>query len=66
MPMICESKRTTKLELFGLEIQMKNLDMVKRRPRVEETTMAPTRMNEICWDLKKQYFFNRKQVKRSV
>jgi hypothetical protein len=48
MPMICESKRTTKLELLGLEIQMKNLDMVKRRPRVEETTMAPTRMNEIC------------------
>ena len=42
MPMICDSRRTTKLELLGLEIQMKNLDMVRRRPRVDDTTMAPT------------------------
>jgi hypothetical protein len=42
IPMICDKSRTTKLELFGLEIQMKNLDMVRRRPRVEETTIAPT------------------------
>jgi hypothetical protein len=48
MPMICESRSTTKLELLGLEIQMKNLDMVRRRPLVDETTMAPTRMNEMC------------------
>jgi hypothetical protein len=42
MPMIWDRSSTTKLELLGLEIQMKNLDMVRRRPRVEDTTMAPT------------------------
>jgi len=32
MPMICEKKRMMMLELFELEIQIKNLDMVRRRP----------------------------------
>ena len=41
-----------KVELLGLEIQMKNFDMVRRRPRMEVTTMAPTRMKEMCCDQK--------------
>ena len=52
MPMICERKRTTKFEDFGDEIQMKNLDMVRRRPRVEQNTIVPTKMKEICCDQK--------------
>ena len=32
------------------EIQMKNLDMVKRRPRVELNTIIPTTMKLNCWD----------------
>merc|ERR1719423_476435 len=52
MPMICERKRTTKFEDFGDEIQMKNLDIVRRRPRVEQNTIGPTKMKEICCDQK--------------
>ena len=37
-----------KFELLGLEIQMKNFDMVSSKPLVEDTTMAPTSINEIC------------------
>ena len=50
MPIIWLRNRTRKFELLGLDIQMKNLDMVKSRPRVEAPIMAPTRPNEICWD----------------
>jgi hypothetical protein len=32
MPMICEKKRRMMLELFELEIQMKNFDIVNSRP----------------------------------
>jgi hypothetical protein len=32
MPMIWEKKRRMMLELFELEIQMKNFDIVNRRP----------------------------------
>ena len=42
-----------KLELFGLEIHMKNFDMVNSKPLVEDTRMAPTSINEICWDQNK-------------
>ena len=48
IPMICERNRTTKLLDLGEEIQMKNFDIVSRRPRVDVTTMIPTRTNEIC------------------
>ena len=34
IPMICEKMRTMTLELLDEEIQMKNLDMVRRRPLV--------------------------------
>lgn len=50
IPMIWEKKRTRTLELLEDEIQMKNLDMVRRRPRVEVKTMIPTTMKENCWD----------------
>ena len=40
--------RTMRFELFGLEIQMKNLDIVRRSPLVDVTQMQPTRMNEMC------------------
>ena len=39
-----------RFELFGLEIQMKNFDMVSRRPLVEVTQIAPTRKKETCCD----------------
>ena len=48
MPIIWDRKRTKKLELFGLEIHMKNFDIVNKRPLVEQTTMVPTKPNDIC------------------
>ena len=53
IPMICDKKRTKKFELLGLEIQMKNFDMVKSKPRVDVNTIKPTKINEMCWDQKR-------------
>ena len=50
IPIIWEKNRTRMLELLELDSQMKNLLMVRRRPRVEVTTMIPTTMKDNCWD----------------
>ena len=41
-----------RFELFGLEIQMKNLDIVSKSPLVDVRQMQPTRINEMCCDQK--------------
>ena len=50
MPIIWDNNNTMKLELLGLDIQMKNLDIVNKSPLVDVTTIAPTNINEICCD----------------
>lgn len=50
IPMIWEKNSTMMLELFEEEIHMKNLDMVRRRPLVEQKMRIPTTMKEMFWD----------------
>lgn len=49
----CASTSTIRLDDFRLEIALKNLAMVMRRPRIEVTAIMPMRRNEICCDQKR-------------
>ena len=51
LPIICEKNKTSTLELLLEEIQMKNLDMVSRRPEEEELKkmMAMQSLKYLWW-----------------
>ena len=50
-----------RFELFGLEIQMKNLDIVSKSPLVEVRQIQPTRINDMCCDQKTTFMLRPNQ-----